>query len=420
VTVEVSTGYQPRPLQAQLHRQLKRLNVLVAHRRFGKTVFCINETIDQALRCQKKDPRYAYIAPLYKQAKSVAWDYLKQFTRPIPGTTYNEAELRADLPNGIRIQLFGADNPDALRGIYLDGVVLDEYAQMNARLWPQVVRPALADRKGWAIFIGTPMGHNNFYQLYQSAEGEGWFRALHKASDTGIVDEVELAAARRDMSEAEYQQEFECSWQAAIRGAYYGDLIQQADEQGRIVLNVYDETLPVETWWDLGIGDSTAIVFAQRSGNEVRICDYYEMTGQGLPHYAKILQDKGYVYSRHVAPHDIQVRELGSGKSRKEVAQNLGITFELAPKQSVDDGISAVRSMLPKCWFDKDNCRHLLECLRQYRTEYDDKLQVFRNKPLHDWSSHAADAMRYGAVTPAPVEYSDPEPEYYGAGGWMY
>lgn len=408
--IKVSTGYRPRPLQADLHRQLQRFNVLVAHRRFGKTVFCINETIDQALRCSKPNPRYAYIAPLYKQAKSVAWDYLKQYTRPIPGTVFNEAELRADLPNGARIQLFGADNPDALRGIYLDGVVMDEYAQMNARLWPQVVRPALSDRLGWAVFIGTPQGHNAFHELYQNAD-ETWHKAMYKASETGIVIQEELDAARKDMSPEEYEQEFECSWQAAIRGAYYGKLIADIEEKGQVSRVPYDDTLKVETWWDLGVGDSTAIWFVQRVGQEIHVIDYYEMTGEGLPHYARILDKRGYLYSQHVAPHDIRVRELGSGKSRLEIASDLGIDFVVAPQQRIEDGIQAARAMIPKCWFDREKTERGLECLRQYRSEYDDRLKVFRSKPLHDWTSHAADAFRYGAIT-APQIASEPEIEY--------
>jgi hypothetical protein len=305
----VDIPYEPRPLQAALHQALKRFNVLVAHRRFGKTVFCINEIIRKWPECKKPNPRYAYIAPLYKQAKQVAWDYLKHFTRPIPGTTYNEAELRADLPGGGRIQLYGADNPDALRGIYLDGVILDEYAQMNSRMWSEVLRPALSDRKGWAVFIGTPQGHNAFYDLYQAArEDKNWYAVVYKASQTDVLEKEELEAAKKEMTSEEYSQEFECSWTAAIRGAYYGTIIAEIEEKGRIGDVPYDPAYGVETWWDLGIGDSTAIWFVQRSGQKVNVIDYYEMTGEGLPHYAKILEERGYVYSQHVAPHDIKVR----------------------------------------------------------------------------------------------------------------
>ena len=386
---------------------MKRFNVVVCHRRFGKTVFAINEAIKAAFTTEHKNPRIAYIAPLYKQAKTVAWDYLKEFTDPIPGRKWNEAELRADLPNGSRIQLFGGDSPDSLRGIYLDLAILDEYAQMSPRLWSEIIRPTLSDRHGRAIFIGTPKGHNQFYELYREAmQDDEWLVEVHKASETGIVAATELASARKTMTEAEYEQEYECSWQAAIRGAYYGKLISDLESK-RMIGNVpYDETLKVETWWDLGVGDSTSIWFVQRAGQEIHVIDYYEMTGEGLPHYAKVLDEKKYIYSQHVAPHDIRVRELGSGKSRLEIAQSLGIDFVIAPQQGVDDGIQAVRAMLPKCWFDATKCKQGIEALRQYRADYDDRLRTFRTRPLHDWTSHAADAFRYGAITAAPIKHS--------------
>jgi phage terminase large subunit len=168
----VEIPYSPRPLQREAHNSKQRFKLLVCHRRFGKTVFAVNELIKSACTSTKENPRYAYIAPLYRQAKAVAWDMLKTFSRPIPGIKYNEAELRADFPNGARISLYGGDNPDTLRGIYLDDCVMDEYAQMSERLWPEVIRPALSDRKGGAIFIGTPMGHNAFYNMYQNVKDD--------------------------------------------------------------------------------------------------------------------------------------------------------------------------------------------------------------------------------------------------------
>lgn len=403
--VSVTIPYTPRPLQKEIHETLSRFNVLVCHRRFGKTVLVINQIIKDAMNNKKKNPRYAYIAPLYRQAKQVAWDFLKEYTQNIPMRMVNESELRVDLPNGARIQLFGADNPDSMRGIYLDGACLDEYAQMSQRMWSEVVRPALSDRKGWAIFIGTPQGHNQFYELYMGAKDQqNWTTRRYKASETGVIEAAELEAAKHDMSEAEYDQEFECSWQAAIRGAYYGKIITSIEERGQIANVPHDPAHQVETWWDLGVGDSTVIWFVQRIGQEIHVIDHYEMTGEGLPHYAKVLQDRGYIYSQHVAPHDIEVRELGSGKSRREIARSLGIDFAVAPKQSVEDGISAVRAMLPRCWFDKTKCKQGLEALRQYRSDYDDRLRVFRPRPLHDWTSHSADAFRYGAVAKQPEE----------------
>lgn len=409
--VRVDTGYRPRTHQAQLHRSLRRFNALVAHRRFGKTVFCINETLDRALRCGLPRPRYGYIAPLYRQAKSVAWDYLKEYTRPIPGVEANESELRVDLPTGQRIQLFGADNPDSLRGLYFDGVVLDEYAQMRMNVWAEVLRPALADRKGWAVFIGTPMGRNGFWDIYANAKTDPeWFAAMFKASDTGIIPPEELEAARKVMSEDQYAQEFECSFDAAIIGAYYGKLLQQAETDKRIGNVPWESKIPVHTAWDLGIGDSTAIWFVQQVGKEVRLIDYYESSGVGLDHYAKVLREKPYVYGDHLLPHDAEVKELGTGQSRVETLRSLGIRSRIVPKLSIDDGIQAVRNLLPRCWFDQ-KCARGIEALRQYRAEFDDKLKTLKSRPLHDWSSHPADAFRYLAVglkpdtKMAPIKY---------------
>lgn len=396
---DIVIPYKPRPQQKKLHQSLARMNVIVCHRRWGKTVFAINELIKRALTCKLKKPRTAYICPLHKQAKAVAWDYCKEFSASIPGVQFNEAELRVDYPNSGRLQLLGADNYHALRGIYLDAVCLDEYAQMSPAAWSEVIRPALSDRKGMALMIGTPLGHNQFYDIYQQAgELDGWHRELHKASETGLIDDEELDAARREMTEAEYAQEFECSWQAAIRGAYYGKEMSLADETGRIGRVPYDQAIPVITSWDLGVRDATAIWFWQVVGSEIRAIDYEEFTGLGLSDIVRSIKDKPYIYAQHIAPHDIEVTELGTGVSRKEVARNLGINFDVAPKLTLMDGINALRSKIGRMWFDEKNCGQGIEALKQYRTEYDDKHKVFRTTPLHDWSSHAADSARYFAV----------------------
>ena len=395
----VTTGYKPRPLQKAIHKSLKRWNVLVCHRRFGKSVMSINQLIHSALSFKGKNGRFAYLAPTYTQGKTIAWDYLKEFSQPVPGTKVNESELRVDFPNGSRLRIFGCDRPDALRGIYLDGVVLDEYAQMPANLFGEVVRPSLSDRKGYAIWIGTPQGKNAFYDLYRQADGRSeWFTAMYKASDTGILDKDELKDAQSIMTSDEYEQEYECSWQASIKGAYYAKWMNEADKEGRITSVPYDPALAVHTAWDLGVGDATAIWFFQAYGRELRIIDYYEASGEGLPYYAKILQERGYVYGDHFAPHDIAVRELGSGRSRKEIALNLGIRFQVVAKQSIDDGIEAVRSVLPRCYFDSEKARQGIDSLIHYHKEFDQKRGEFKNRPYHDWSSHASDAFRYLAV----------------------
>lgn len=397
---EVIIPYKPRPLQREIHASLKRWNLLVCHRRFGKTVFAINELIKQAVKNQQKMPRYAYVAPYYKQAKQIAWDYLKGFTRPIPGIKVNESELRVDFPWGARIQLFGADSPDSMRGLYLDAVVLDEYADMSPRIFSEVLRPALSDREGSAIFIGSAKGGTPFYDLWERVKDEpDWFVKVYKASDTGVIPNAELEDARKIMDEDEFAQEYECSWTASIKGAYYGKQLSEAQTEDRIGKVPYDPRLPVHTAWDLGVGDSTAIWFYQVLGQEIRIIDFHEDSGEGLPYYAKILDQKDYKYGEHWAPHDIQVRELGSGKSRIETAKMLGIEFRIVPNLSIDDGINAVRNTIPRCWFDAKKCELGLQALRNYRKEYDDRRQEYKPRPLHDWSSHAADAFRYLSVS---------------------
>ena len=390
--------YTPRVLQAKLHNELARFNVVVCHRRFGKTVFAINQMIKSAiqdLQLGKKAPRYAYLAPLFKQAKTVAWDELKRLLYDFPDVKFNEAELRADFM-GARIQLYGADNPDTLRGIYLDGVILDEYAQMNPKMYSEVIRPALSDRKGWAIFIGTPKGKNEFYDIYHTAkEKKGWKRFLFKASETGILDDEELEMAQQDMAESEFEQEYECSWSAALRGAYYAKEMEAAYDEQRIGKVPYDPSKQVITAWDLGVSDSTSIWFAQYDGKAVNLIDYYENSGEGLPHYIDLLNQKGYNYGAHIAPHDIVVREFSTGKSRKDLAYNLGIEFQVAPKLKVMDGIDTVRTTLNRCWFDETKCQKGIDALLQYRSSYDDKKKIWSQKPVHDWTSHASDSFRY-------------------------
>ena len=403
--MDVKIPYKPRALQAEMHNSLKRWNVLVMHRRFGKTVFAVNQLIKTTLTCPLPRPRTAFVAPTFAQAKRIAWDYVKFYASVIPGVTFNETELRADFPNGGRLMLLSAENPDALRGIYLDECIFDEFGMQNPRVWGEVVRPALSDRQGSACFLGTPAGHNHFFDLLDTARGqiaegsEDWYFKICKASETGIVKPEELDAAKAQMTPEQYEQEYECSFTAAIIGAYYGKLLSEAEEAGRITRVPYDPMYPVHTAWDLGINDSTAIWFAQIfRGGAVNVIDYYESSGVGLDHYADILTKKDYNYGDHLAPHDIEVRELGSGKSRLETAFSLGIRFKVIPKMKVADGINAARMMLPRCYFDRDKTAEGLDMLRQYRQEWDDKKRSFRDAPRHDFTSHAADAFRYLAV----------------------
>ena len=388
--------------QAELINQRQRFSVWVLHRRAGKTTLAIHTLLRDVLTSPLSRPFGAYIAPLYRQAKTVAWEILKDACRDIPGTKFNESELRADLPHG-RIQLHGADNADSLRGLRLDSVVLDEYAQFSPAAWSAVIRPALADRQGSAIFIGTPWGRgNHFFQLFQMAQtAPGWSAGYMPVNYTRALPEHELIALKREMTDEEYAQELECSWSAAIRGAYYGKVMAQIEAAGQIGEVPWDQGLPVWTSWDLGMNDQTVVAYWQSSGSQVRCIDHDAYQGTGLPDIVRAMRQKPYSwYAGHIFPHDIKVRELGSGVSRLETMRKLGVQpAHIARNVSVQDGISAARSMLSRTWFDKDKCGRLIEALFNYRTDFDEKSQVHKLSPLHDWSSHYADCVRYYALT---------------------
>lgn len=417
----IEIDYIPRPHFRTFHNRIERWAVLVAHRRAGKTVATINDVIKRALTDGKPDGRYAYIAPLFNQSKDIAWTYLKKYAEPLLADSPNESELRVDLINGARIRLYGADNPDRLRGIYLDGVILDEYGDMKPAIWTDVLRPALSDRMGWATFIGTPKGKNDFWKIYSDAlKDDSWMALMLKASETGLLDANELSEAMKQMGLDRYDQEYECSFDAAIQGAYYADQLRRAEDDGRVGRIPIDRGLPVHTAWDLGVSDSTAIWFVQVVARERRLIDYYEGSGVGLDHYAAVLKEKGYVYGRHYFPHDVAVHELGSGKSRVDTLRGLGITAEVGIASNVEDGINAVRRMLDQCWIDKERCARGIEALKSYRREYDDKLKDWKSRPLHDWSSHGADALRTfseGFEDRAALKPLNVAPR--GAGSWM-
>jgi len=401
--MHIEIPYVPRPLQAKLHEDLDkhRFAVLNCHRRFGKTILIILHLIKKALTNDKKNPRYYLIGPTFVSIKRVCWDYLKQYASCIPGTTFNETELRCDLPNGARITLLSSEDPDKIRGIYADGVCIDECSQMNPILWNEIIRPALSDRKGFCYFISTPAGMSNiFYDLYQHAQSDpNWLAYTAKASETGIIDQEELDAAKAQMGDAKYKQEFECDWIANIEGAVYGEIIKSLEEKKQITRIAYDPALEVHTAWDLGVDDSTAIVFYQLLGNQILIIDYYENNREGLPHYVQVVKDKDYVYGEHFAPHDIEVTEFSTGKTRREVAYQLGIRFKILPKINLEDGIHSLKMVLPKCWFDGENTKPLVDALRHHHRKYNEKMKMFSNKPVKDWSSHAADAARYMALS---------------------
>ena len=396
--MKITIPYKPRVQQNFLHQTLTdyRYALLLCHRRFGKTTMCLNHIIREALLNKNHNPRYAYIAPTYKQAKSIAWDFMKHYASKVPGVKFNETELRCDFPNGSRITLLGAENFENLRGLYFDGVVIDETSQISASLIEEVLTPALSDRKGFMYLVGTPQGMNNiFYEYYLKAQGDkNWLLYTAKASDTKIVDQEELDQALSLMGEAKYNQEFECSWVGNVPGSIYGDEIEELEDKERLTSIPFNPAYPVNTSWDIGYNDDTAIIFFQDIGSQINIIDCFADHNQPFPYYAEILKEKPYSYGYHLAPFDIEVSEYSSGKTRREVAYQHGIKFRVVPKTLLEDGIHAVKMILPRCKINVDTCKPLVDALRHYHRKYIEKDRVFKTKPVHDWSSHFCDSMR--------------------------
>jgi len=386
-----------RPWQRSTWNSLARFNVIVAHRRSGKTVFSCLRLISELL--QKPGSVGAYIAPQYSQAKRVALELIKGYLPP--GSDVNASELKITLPNQARLYLLGAENPNPIRGLGLDYAVLDEVSQMPSSAWSEVIRPALADRQGGAIFIGTPMGMSGlFYRLYTDAPGlPDWQRYFLPYTATNALPEAEIEALRREMRPEAFEQEMECSFQAAVRGAYWGTEMAQAEKDGRITKVPHDPAALVHVSWDLGMADSTALWYWQVCGREIHAIRYEEYQNTGLPEIIRQVKAHRYNWGDFIAPHDIAVRELGSGRSRIELARDLGVNFMVAPNWRINEGIEAFRALIPRTWFDREGCGQGIEALKLYRADYQGTREVFSKNPLHDWTSHAADSARYFAVT---------------------
>jgi phage terminase large subunit len=400
--IEFPVNYEPRWYQQPLWQFIESGGtraVAVWHRRAGKDLNAIN--IAATLSMQKVG-LYWHLFPTYAQGKKIAWDGKtrdgKPFLNAFPESlivSKNNTEMKITLSTGQIYQVVGADKPDSLVGANPIGVILSEWSLMNPKIW-DLIQPILAENGGWAIFIFTPRGKNHAYKMLQMAKkNPKWFAEVLPNSVTKVIHPDAVQEMRDSgMSDEMVAQEIECSFEAPVEGSYYGKLINKAEEEGRVCSVPWEPKLLVNTSWDLGMNDSMSIWFYQRYGFEVRIIDYYQNSGEGLQHYAKILREKDYVYDRHFAPHDIEVRELSDGKSRREKAKALGIRFEVGKQHEILDGIEQVRSTLPMCWFDEKKTEFGLECLKQYHKEWDEVRAVFRDNPAHDWSSHAADSFR--------------------------
>lgn len=393
--------YYPRPWQIQIHEVEARFKVLVVPRGHGKSVACVNEIIRSAFTTNKPNLRYAYVAVSYRAAKRIVWDYFKQFLVNIPGVTFNEADLSIKLPNKAEILLLGAEAADNLRGIHLNGVVMDEVALMPHAVWHEVVRPMLSDKKGWAIFIGTPNGQNLFYDLYEQAKvTQDWYAFKSTIWELGVFPADEIEAIKSSMTEEAFAQELECSFSAAAQGTFYAPMLERALEEGRIGLDIrHNPKQLVYTSWDLGWNDKTCIWFFQVYGGKRYYIDYYENSRQPLFHYANVVKAKcaEFEYDYHIVPHDAEQHEQTTGEKRIDTLSAHGLNVVVAPRvKKVIDRINATQIELANCLFNKEKCAAGLHALREYKADFNDRRGVFSTEPLHDWSSHAADAFGYG------------------------
>jgi phage terminase large subunit len=411
--MKITIPYKPRNWAKVFHESARRWIVLVLHRRAGKTTGVLNHLQRDAVRVTKS--QYAFIAPTYKQAKRIAWEILKDIARPIPGTEANEAELTMKYPNGSKIFLAGSENVDALRGIPLWGGGQDESSQQPSNLFTEVISKCLADHLGYWIWAGTPKGKNGFYKTYQVAlKNPEHYSVVFRTIDDSLRDEQgetidNLRKALEDdrrlveigeMTQEEFDQEWYCSFEAAIKGAYYAKQIAKARVDGRIKKVPYDPAIPVHTVTDLGIGKNLATGFYQKpSGKEVHMIDFWQGTEKdGIPEMAKMLQGKPYIYGKHFAPHDIKATEQGTGKTKLETAKTLGIKFLVVQGLKVDDGINAGRLMFARLWVDEEKCEYWLDAISQYHQEWDETRGMFVERPYHDWTSHPADVHRYASI----------------------
>lgn len=441
VNIIVPHNWWPRTYQVPLWDAIEngtKRAVAVWHRRAGKDITAFNITVKQALL--NRVGLYWHLLPTYEMGRKIVWNGMTgegqkflDYWPPELIKRKRDDSMLLELNNGSIWQVVGSDDPNRLVGSNPVGVVFSEYSLQNPQAW-EYVRPILAENKGWAIFIYTARGRNHGYDILQHAKkSDRWFGEILTVEDTSklllnekhepildkdknftMVPVISQDAIDEDrsagMAEEIILQEYWCSFDAPLTGAYYGDQMRAALEENRITKVDWEERLPVNTWWDLGIGDHNSIWFVQELGKEVRLIDYVEGTGKSLEEWIKVCKEKPYIYGTHLGPHDLAIREYTTGKSRWQAALDLGFRFEIVPKGSLEDGINEVRRELRHCYFDEVKCQLGIEALRQYRQEFDAKLNMYREKPVHDWSSHGSDAFRTGVMGRRNVmEHSGPK-----------
>jgi hypothetical protein len=398
----MALAYKPREQFLPLHNRKQRFAVINTHRRAGKTVALVNDLIFGGLECRLHKPQLAYVGPTYSQAKRVAWTYLKDFAEPYLSKPPQEAELKVTLKNDATIYVLGADNADSLRGMYLDGCVPDEYALFKPSVFSQVIRPALSDRNGWAIFASTPRGKNLFYDVTETARKNpaDWYSLTLKASTSGIIPQSELEALRRDMDPEEYAQEYECSFDSALKGAIYADEVNTMFAEGRLVSSgLYDANLPTHAAFDLGFTDATVCIFFQiGKDGTIRLVACEATTGTDIFHHIEKLHQFRGELGEVWLPHDARAKNLQTGRSIVEQFLKEDIRPRIVPAHKVRDGISAVRRIFTRLYVDEQTTGDLVEAMKAYRRQWDDNKLIFADAPLHDWASDYCDCLRYVAL----------------------
>lgn len=396
----IPRDYQLPVLDALENANYKKL-FLLWHRRSGKDVIAFNAMIRAAIR---KVGVYFYCLPTYSHARKVIWDGILSngmkfldFIPPSLVSNKNGQEMKITLVNGSLIQFVGSDTASqSLVGTNPQGVVFSEWALAEPSAY-QFIRPALLYNNGWAIFVTTPRGRNHAYEMHEIAKNSSdWFCSTKTVMDTGVISLEEINKERETMSEDMIQQEFYCSYSAGQEGAYYSKYIDKLKINGQIGIVPWEPSFKCYSAWDLGVNNKTVAVVWQNVGsNVIRVIDLIEGCDKGLDYYAKVINEKPYVWGGHFAPHDIKVRELSTGLSRLELARRLGINFQVLPNLPLEDGIELVRVSLNKIWIDEVKCKNLIFALEAYRREWDDKRKVYKDNPLHDLHSDYADAFRY-------------------------
>lgn len=421
MSITIPHNYQPRPYQIPVLQSLdlgKKRIFWIIHRRGGKDFTLWNAFIKRAV---EKVGLHFYLLPTYNQAKRIIWDGITndslKFIDCVPRElikNISASELKIELINGSIMQLIGTDFYDRIRGTNPITCVFSEYAYQNPMAW-EVIKPILTLNGGVAIFNTTPNGYNHAHDLWEMAKkSPDWYTEMLTVRDTNLLTEADIQRERDEgMSEEMIQQEYYCSFEAGVVGAYYSDQIRMLREKQRICRGIYTKDLPVYTAWDIGFKDDTAIVFYQLFGKEVRIVDAYSNSGETIEHYISVINSKPYKYHTHYLPHDSVINSLQTGRSTYSVFKQYNLPVSVSPKLEIQEGIQQARKVLERCWFEEDATKELVHSLANYKREYDEIKKAFKKNPEHSWASHYADAFRYMAVS-LPANLEKPKPTSYG------